>query len=442
MNASDTIAERYRLERLLGTGGMSEVWLAEDTRLGRWVAVKLLSGAAESDLEREARVVARLHHPNIAAVYDTGRQNGQPYLVMEYVHGLSLRELLAERGGRMAEGEAVRYVAQVADALQYAHGQGVIHCDVKPENILVTEEGVTKTVDFGIAETLGRTLSPQAAREILGTIPYLAPEVIQGSPPDGRSDTYSLALTLYELVAGRLPFAGTNAAAVAGQRLSAAAPPLRTFAQAASSELEAVLARALALTPADRYPDARGFAAAIRASQERRPSTPASVTAPVVVHRSPPRVIPARPPIRHDTARVPIRRDPANRWPLVAVLIGVALALGGGAVVVFALLNGGSDGAPVTPTAVPTATVPAGRTPSPSAAATATPPAATATGVTTQAPTPVTSTATSSSSPSPTRTPTATATRTPTSTAPTATSTGFPTATPTLVVSPTATKTP
>jgi serine/threonine-protein kinase len=154
------------------------------------------------------------------------------------VHGQSVRHLL-EIQGRLTEGEAVRYGIQVGTALQYAHGQGVIHCDVKPENILVDENGVAKVADFGVAETANRTLRPDEVRDILGTIAYLAPEVIQGAAADPRSDVYSLALTVYEMVAGRLPFTGTNPAAVAGQRLGSAPPPLRTFAISASPELEA-----------------------------------------------------------------------------------------------------------------------------------------------------------------------------------------------------------
>ena len=271
MNPSDVIDGRYRLERLLGTGGVAEVWLAEDQRLERWVAVKVLREGFgteyDSDLvrsfEREARVIARLQHPNIVGVYDAGRFGARHYLVMEYVHGHTLRQIL-EAHGRLAELDAIRYGAHVAGALQYAHDRGVIHCDVKPENIIVTEQGVPKVTDFGVAETISRTLSPDQARDIVGTIAYLAPEVLQGSPATPRSDVYSLSMTIYEAIAGRLPFSGANPAAVAGQRLAAPAPALRTFARDASPEVEAVLGRGLSVSPLDRYASAAEFAAALQ----------------------------------------------------------------------------------------------------------------------------------------------------------------------------------
>lgn len=424
MNVSDVIDERYRVERLLGTGGMSEVWLAEDERLGRWVAVKLLrdSVADEQDgdlatsLEREARLIARLQHPNIVSVYDVGRHEGRHYLVMEYVHGNSLRQLLEARG-RRGEAEVVRYGTQIASALAYAHEQGVIHCDIKPENILVTEQGVAKAVDFGVAETVTRTLTADQARDVLGTIAYLAPEVIQGAPADARSDIYSLGLTLYELVAGRLPFAGTTPAAIAGQRLAGAAPPLRAFAREASPELESVLARALALSQDDRYQTAAEFGAALRrapaaGAAQRPPQRPA-----VAVGAPPP---PVR--RRRDTARLS-RRDTMTPPPpeglggaaIGAIIAAVALALGLGVVAAILLTRdddagGGSD----TPT--PTPTVEQNEAPTPTTQATAEP---------TATPTP-----TESPTETPTPTPTTEATATPTPTEP-ATPTPSPSATPT-----------
>jgi eukaryotic-like serine/threonine-protein kinase len=356
---------RYRLERLLGTGGMSEVWLAEDERLGRQVAVKIIRDSGEDlggTIEREARLVARLQHPNIVSVFDAGQQDGNHYLVAEYIEGSSLREVLQARG-RLTEAEAVRYGIQVARALQYAHSQGIVHCDVKPENILISSQGIAKVTDFGVADMVTRTVTPGEARDILGTIAYLAPEVIQGAPADARSDIYSLGLTIYELVAGRLPFMGASAAAIAGQRLGTPVAPLRTFAADASRGLEVALARAVALSPADRYQTAAEFEAVL------------SAAAP------PPAAVP--PPRRHDTARVgvaraPRRADSPSAGPFLAIAaviviggagVGVAIALnrGGG--------NGGGQPTPVpslvlpTPQATPTATVTHTATPTPSPSA-------------------------------------------------------------------------
>jgi serine/threonine-protein kinase len=406
---------RYRLERLLGTGGMGDVWLAEDTRLGRWVAVKWLRedspGGLGRELEREARVIARLQHPNIVGVHDVGHAAGRPYLVMEYVHGISLRELVDDRGGALEEAEAVRYGAQVAEALAYAHDQGVFHSDIKPENILVTEDGVAKAVDFGIAQTVNRTLAPEEARGILGTIAYLAPEVIQGTAPDARSDIYSLGTTIYEMVAGRLPFSGTNPAVVAGQRLAAAPPALRTLAPQASPALETALARALALNPAQRWPNAREFARALR--QTRRGQTsPIAVPPPEVHRRPPPAVAPvvvrrtgrqAPPPHRSDSSR-------GGMW--AAVIIAGLLAIGGG--VAAALIIGANDGdndpntePSPTPTVVETPTAQPSPTEAPTEQPTPTPspePSATPTTAPSATPTP---------SPEPSPTPTATPSPTP-----------------------------
>lgn len=422
MNPSDVIEQRYRLERLLGTGGMSEVWLAEDTRLDRWVAVKILrdSFANREDelvdtLLQEARVVARLQHPNIVGVYDYGTHEGHHFLVMEYVHGHSLRQLLQSRG-RLPEAEAVGYGLQAATALQYAHEQNIVHCDVKPENILVDEKGTAKIADFGVAESVSRTLAPEQMRDVLGTIAYLAPEVIQGEPTTPRADVYSLGLTVYEMVTGRLPFTGTSPAALAGQRLGSPAPPLRAFAMDASPQLESVLARALAISPQDRYPTAGQFAAALRGV----PSGPRGAAAPVVVPPPPERPATLR---RHDTARLrraggPPPRDGAWSSTGVAALIGaVLLALGIGiAAAVILSQDDDNSGENDTPTTAPTTAAPASAT---TAAPTrpATTPTATATGV------PPTSTPTEPVS-TPTQKPSATTqppTPTPTTVPPTAT---------------------
>ncbi len=365
MNPSDVIDARYRLERLLGTGGMSEVWLAEDERLGRRVAVKVLRdsvSAHESDLvdsiQREARLIARLQHSNIVSVFDVGTYEGHHYLVMEYVAGQSIRQLL-ETSGRLSEQDAVRYGAQVALALQYAHDQGVIHCDVKPENILVNDHGVAKVADFGVADTVTRTLSPDEAREVLGTIAYLAPEVIQGAPADARSDVYSLGLTVYEMIAGRLPFAGTTAAAIAGQRLASPAPPLRTFAMGASATVESTLARALALSPHDRFVSAGEFGTALRRSAAA-PVRQTARHAPVAV--VPPPRAPEGTRGRHSTTLVrrgmvppPPRGDGSNGAAVAAAIVAAVLAVAAAGLAVILLTRDGEQGAVAeTPTPSPT----------------------------------------------------------------------------------------
>lgn len=368
MNPSDIFDGRYRLVRLAGGGGMAEVWLAEDLRLGRPVALKILrerisrehDGDLVSALEREARVVARLQHPNIVSVYDAGQSGGRNFLAMEFVDGQSLRQVLNSRG-RLGQQQAVTVGIQVAEALEYAHSQGVVHNDVKPENILVTDRGVAKVTDFGVAETVTRTLSPDEARDLLGTIAYLAPEVIQGSPPDQRSDVYSLALTIYELVSGRPPFGGVSAAAMAGQRLAAPAPPVRTYAPEVSAELEQVLARALSFLPADRFQTAADFGRALAAVR----ATPPVVGSPPPPSPPAARAAQQRPAAtRYDTPTLVRRGGPpppnrgSNAAAITAVVAAILIALGAGAVLGFALLgdgDGDDDGEPTTtPAATPT----------------------------------------------------------------------------------------
>ncbi|MEO6398059.1 MAG: protein kinase [Tepidiformaceae bacterium] len=361
MNASDLIDQRYRLERLLGTGGMAEVWLAEDQRLKRWVAIKLLrqDGGDADAAGREAQMVAQLHHPNIVSVYDVGDHDGHSYIVMEYVHGYSIGQLLQTQG-RFHESEAIRYGVQVATALDHANQRGLIHRDVKPANILVDEKGVAKLADFGVAGVMNQTLAPGQADEILGSIAYLPPEVIQGAEPDARGDVYALGMTLYEMVAGRLPFAGTTSAAIASQRLAGAAPPLRTLARGASPEFEAVLARALSLSPGDRFQSGGQFASALRSVPPPRTGhTPPIIAPPGRAPRSlesqtgwrtqqsPARGAPAR------RNGAPTRRSSRAAGPMIATVAGLillAVAIGGVVALILSQQDEGGGLAPATAT--------------------------------------------------------------------------------------------
>jgi tetratricopeptide (TPR) repeat protein/predicted Ser/Thr protein kinase len=253
----------FQILQKLGAGGMGDVYLAEDTRLDRKVALKCPSDSwlqtpdARARLQREARAAARLNHPNIAAIYDVFEIDGRPYIVIEYVEGEPL-SAIAQRGVVPVE-QAVRIVRQLSDGLEAAHAAGVIHRDLKPANVMITPAGVAKILDFGLARTqesrAGSHLTE--AGQILGTPDYMAPEQFVGRPADERSDLYSLGALLYELVTGRRPFeAGDPVGRVIG---GLTPPPARERNPNLPPALDALLTRALALDPRDRFQSATEF---------------------------------------------------------------------------------------------------------------------------------------------------------------------------------------
>jgi serine/threonine protein kinase len=263
----DRLADRYELREEIGRGGMGSVFRAHDGLLGRDVAIKVLARAqaADGDFQRasvqEARAAARLVHPGIVTVYDVGAHAGWNFLVMELVEGQSLEELL--RQGPLAPAPAVEIATQVADALEYAHRQGVLHCDVKPHNIMVIPGDFAKLVDFGIAHAASVTGAISPA-EIYGSVPYLAPEQVRGERPDARADVYALGAVLYEMLTGRPPFVGQNVTALLAQRLTADPPSPRSLNGAIPPELERVVMEALARERSDRFPTAERLAGALR----------------------------------------------------------------------------------------------------------------------------------------------------------------------------------
>jgi hypothetical protein len=272
--APDTrLAGRYVLEELIATGGMATVWRARDEVLARTVAVKVLQGQLGEDpafaerFRREAVAAARLSHPNIISVFDTGEDGGVYFIVMEYLEGTTLSGLLREQG-RLESDRAVALMLPVLSALAYAHDAGVVHRDVKPANILVGMEGRVKVTDFGIAKAAfpGRDLTDTG--NILGTVRYLSPEQVQGDAVDARSDVYSSGVVLYELITGRPPFEGDNDLGTALARLSTEPIPPRAIVGGLFRELESIILRALARRPEDRFPTAE----AMRAALERHAS--------------------------------------------------------------------------------------------------------------------------------------------------------------------------
>ena len=286
---------RYRLRSLLAVGGMGVVWAAEDAVLGREVAVKVLGEALAGDrraalrLRREARAAGRLVHPAIAHVLDLGEDAGRPYLVMELLHGESLAARLA-RAGPLAPAEAVRVVAAAADGLEVAHRAGIVHRDVKPGNVFVTGDGDVKLLDFGIASVANE--AALTGGDLLGTAAYLAPERVLGHDATPAADVYALGVLLYELLAGRPPFAGDSGPALAMAHVHARPAPLGGVAPGVPPALAAACERALAKDPAARPPSAAAVAALLRstvaAGRAPRHPVPADAGAATPVHPPPP----------------------------------------------------------------------------------------------------------------------------------------------------------
>src|ERR1700684_1077713 len=250
---------RYRVISRLGSGGMADVYLAEDQLLGRQLAVKVLHHHFAEDLEfverfrREASSAAALSHPNIVAIFDRGEWNGTYYIAMEYVAGHSLKALVREHGA-LEPAAAIDIVVQILRAARSAHRRGVIHRDLKPHNVIIDEEGRARVTDFGIARAGASDMTLTGS--IMGTAQYLSPEQAQGHVVSGASDLYSVGVILYELLTGVVPFDGETAVAIAFKQVSAQPRPPSEVNPSAPPALDAVVLRALAKDPAQRYADA------------------------------------------------------------------------------------------------------------------------------------------------------------------------------------------
>ncbi|NYD39962.1 Stk1 family PASTA domain-containing Ser/Thr kinase [Nocardioides panaciterrulae] len=331
------VGGRYELGELLGRGGMAEVRKGIDTRLGRVVAVKRLRTDLASDatfqarFRREAQSSASLNHPAIVAVYDTGEEYAeedghgvaQPYIVMEFVAGRTLRDILRE-GRKILPERALEITSGVLSALDYSHRAGIIHRDIKPGNVMLTPSGDVKVMDFGIARAISdasSTMTQTAA--VVGTAQYLSPEQARGETVDSRSDVYSAGCLLYELLTGRPPFVGDSPVAVAYQHVREPAAPPSDHDTDLPPEIDAIVMKALAKRLEDRYQSA----AAMRSDIERYlagrpvhavvpPAPPTSVIAPVEAAADATAVRAAVPP-----------EEPAGRGPRTGLLVGLGLLL-------------------------------------------------------------------------------------------------------------------
>ena len=262
---------RYELDQIIGRGGMAEVWRARDLRLVRDVAIKRLRIDLASDptfqarFRREAQSAAGLNHPNIVAVYDTGEERDTksdvmvPYIVMELVEGVTLREVLRD-GRKIVPARALEFTAGVLDALSYSHRAGIIHRDIKPANVMLTPAGTVKVMDFGIARAVADTSATMTqTAAVIGTAQYLSPEQARGEKVDQRSDLYSVGCLLYELLCSEPPFKGDSPVSVAYQHVRETPVPPSQRDPEVTPPMDAITLKALAKSPNDRYQDAREF---------------------------------------------------------------------------------------------------------------------------------------------------------------------------------------
>ena len=272
------IAGRYELGKLVGSGGMAEVYIAQDAVLGRKVAIKVLNEDLANNkkflarFQQEARSASSLTHPNIVKVLDAGEESVtdvdgtehvRAYMVMEYVEGLELSKLVAR--GPLKVPEAVRVAGEILSAVEFGHSAGIVHCDIKPDNIMITRQGNVKVLDFGIARAAAAAFDDLAqTTSVLGTAAYFSPEQAQGKKVDARTDIYAIGVVLFEMLTGKVPFEGDTAVAVAHQHIHAQPVAPSTFNTKVTPALDAVVLKALSKAPKDRYQSTQAFGTALQ----------------------------------------------------------------------------------------------------------------------------------------------------------------------------------
>ena len=244
------LENRYEILECIGIGGMAMVYKSRDHRLNRLVAIKILKPELASDAEfrrrfhDESQAVAMLSHVNIVAIYDVSRSDELDYIVMELVDGMTLKQYMKKRGTPLSWREALHFITQIVRALGHAHSRGIIHRDIKPQNIMVLRDGSVKVTDFGIAR-VASAAQATLTQEALGSVHYISPEQARGSHIDGRSDLYSAGVVLYEMLTGRLPFEGETPVSVAIQHINSIPIPPRDLNPEITSALEAITLKAM-----------------------------------------------------------------------------------------------------------------------------------------------------------------------------------------------------
>lgn len=251
------INDRYEIVRNIGEGGMANVYLAIDTILNRKVAVKILRGDLATDekfvrkFQREASAASNLDHPNVVGIYDVGEDDGNYYIVMEYVEGRTLKSLIKRRGA-LTLPEVIDIMTQLTSGIEHAHEKGIIHRDIKPQNVLILDDGLVKVADFGIAQALNSNELTQT-NSVMGSVHYLPPEQANGTGSTFKSDIYSLGILMYELIVGKVPFKGENAVEIAIKQMKDPIPSIRDFNDAIPQSVENIILKATAKNPKNRY---------------------------------------------------------------------------------------------------------------------------------------------------------------------------------------------
>jgi eukaryotic-like serine/threonine-protein kinase len=341
-------AGRYRVERTLGQGGMAAVYLAQDSELERPVAIKVLAEHLATDeafrqrFLREARMAAKLSHPNVVHVYDQGDEDGQPFIVMEYVDGPTLGDEL-KRSGPFPPARVVDLALQICGGLEHAHSSGLVHRDIKPGNLLLREDGTVKIADFGIARAAQATKLTQIG-SVLGTAAYLAPEQAAGEPVTAAADIYSLGCVLFELLTGRTPYVFETLPELVVKQREEPITPIRELRPDVPPELEAAVMHCLARRPQYRPASAAALAQELAAGSPEPPTEP--LPAPSGVRATDVATVPlAQAPSTAPQSRIRVPRRAVGLPRLATGLIFVAVAALVFVVLLFALASGdGGDG--------------------------------------------------------------------------------------------------